>query len=313
MVRVVKHEWHQHDRQYYFDFDEDILSEIYPDYDEDEIANLLEQLENGEADIEEVINDAYNNDIDLDWEFGYDDCWTDRKGGYDVTYEMDNDYEGETPREELPHTRKCTKCKWTGMSYDTSTIYLREDGSVIEDYWEDNNDEEMHSSKDVCPMCDSDVELTEAGVKDEQERAERMARWAEESEEFEDESEEIPEHAECTSCEWTGPEADTLTIEGVMCCPECREPVFTYEQVQENRVLELNEALEELKLEFENLLASEEETNHSADFSCIQCDWKGKIDETIENKNGECVCPDCGEPVEAEAWPFDDEEHKNVK
>jgi hypothetical protein len=42
---------------------------------------------------------------------------------------------------------------------------LREDGSVIENYFE--SDEESHSTKDVCPMCDSDVELTEEGKKQE--------------------------------------------------------------------------------------------------------------------------------------------------
>ena len=78
---------------------------------------------------------------------------------------------------------------------------------------------------------------------EEKEREERRARWDKEEEE-ESEIDE-PYHAECTSCVWTGPEEDTITIEGVMCCPECREPVYTAEQVKENRVLDLNEALED--------------------------------------------------------------------
>ena len=172
MVTVVKHEWHQHDRQYSLEFDEALLSEIYPEYTENEIATLLQQLEDGEVDIEDVINDAYDNDIDLEWDFGYDDCWTDRKGGYDVTYEIDNDYQGETPPEELPKTHKCTKCRWQGRGYETLTQHLREDGSVIEDYW--SSEEEAHSTKEGCPMCDSDVELTEAGVEEERERAEKL-------------------------------------------------------------------------------------------------------------------------------------------
>ena len=38
MVTIVKHEWHQHDRQYAIELDEALLSEIYPDLDEDEIS-----------------------------------------------------------------------------------------------------------------------------------------------------------------------------------------------------------------------------------------------------------------------------------
>ena len=40
MVTIVKHEWHQTDRQYAMEIDEDLLSEIYPDLDEDEIAAI---------------------------------------------------------------------------------------------------------------------------------------------------------------------------------------------------------------------------------------------------------------------------------
>ncbi len=52
MVTIVKSEWHQVERRYAIDFDEVLLAEIYPDLDED------------------------------DW-------WTDRKGGYDVTYKVE--------------------------------------------------------------------------------------------------------------------------------------------------------------------------------------------------------------------------------
>ena len=115
MVTIVKHEWHSHDRQYAIDLDESLLGDIYPDADEEEIANLLTQIENGEADIDEIINDAWENDIDIEWEFQYDDCYSDRKGGYDVTYEIgdENSWVDNTPE---PDTHKCTNCKWTGQS-----------------------------------------------------------------------------------------------------------------------------------------------------------------------------------------------------
>jgi hypothetical protein len=88
MVTIVKHEWHQHDRQYAIELDAELLSEIYPDLDEDQIDELLVQIETGYKDIEEVLNDAMDNDVEIEWDFQYDDCWTDRKGGYDVTYEL---------------------------------------------------------------------------------------------------------------------------------------------------------------------------------------------------------------------------------
>lgn len=87
MVRVVKSEWHQIERRYGFDFDETILSEIYPDMSDEEIEILMSRLINGDADIDQLIEDACDIDIDWDW-LDEDDLWTDRKGGYEVTYEV---------------------------------------------------------------------------------------------------------------------------------------------------------------------------------------------------------------------------------
>lgn len=88
MVTIVKHEWHQVDSQFTAELDENDLSRIYPDLEEDEIAALLIQIENGEVDIEDIINAAYDNNVDFDWDRVYDDWYTDRKGGYEVTYEL---------------------------------------------------------------------------------------------------------------------------------------------------------------------------------------------------------------------------------
>ena len=88
MVTIVKHEWHQVDRQYAYEMDEDILSEIYPDHDEDAIKNMLAGLAVGSISIEDVLDEAQENDVDIDWDFQYEDCWTDRKGSYEVTYEL---------------------------------------------------------------------------------------------------------------------------------------------------------------------------------------------------------------------------------
>lgn len=194
MVTIVKHEWHSHDRQYAIELDEDLLSEIYPELNEDEISELLVQIETGYKDVDEVINDAYDNDVDIEWDFQYDDCWTDRKGGYEVTYELGDESSWVTPPEPEPPYYKCTKCRWEGGKYDTLTQHLREDGTVIEDYF--NSDEESHQQKEVCPMCDSNVSLTEHGVKEEKESEERRAKWASEDEEETDEEAEARIRAE---------------------------------------------------------------------------------------------------------------------
>ena len=243
MVTLVKHEWHQVDRQYCLELDEDLLSEIYPDLDEDEIANMLQQIENGEVDFEDVINEAWENDVDIDWDFQYDDCWTDRKGGYEVTYELgDEDSYHHEPAPPEP-THKCTKCKWVGQSYDADWVWP-----------EDENSEEK--AKKVCPMCDSDTELTEVGIKEDTERKEREARWAKEEVEEEDDTDE--RRQELHDFNTIFPKEDDIVSQA-----------------------ELEEALEELKREFDALMV------HT--HKCTECEWTG----TEEDCEKEGICPDC--------------------
>lgn len=176
MVTLVKHEWHQHDRQYAYELDETTLSEIYPDLDEDEIKQKLADIESGEVDIEDVLNDADEEDVEIEWDFQYDDCWTDRKGGYDVTYKIGDEDSWVEPTKDPEPTHKCVNCKWTGQSYDAEWKFSED---------EDSDDEPTK----VCPMCESATELTEAGIKEDQERKEREARWAKESEDTDGETE----------------------------------------------------------------------------------------------------------------------------
>lgn len=182
MVTIVKHEWHQHDRQYAIELDEALLSEIYPDLDEDEIAQKLADIESGEIDYEEILDDANENDVEIEWEFQYDDCWTDRKGGYEVTYELGDADSWHSEPEPPPHTHKCTKCKWTGQSYDAEWI------------WPEDDETGEKETKKVCPYCESDTELTEAGIKDKKDSDERSARWAKDH--ADDETEEHVDNAE---------------------------------------------------------------------------------------------------------------------
>lgn len=89
MVTVVKSEWHQVERRYSIEIDEDVLSTIYPDKEEAEITQMLSDLQSGTIDAEEIMDAAWDEGVDMDFEWlDEDDWWTDRKGGYEVTYEV---------------------------------------------------------------------------------------------------------------------------------------------------------------------------------------------------------------------------------
>lgn len=91
MVRIIKSEWHSVERRYAAEIDEDTLNDIYPDATVEEIEQKMADLASGDLSIETVINDAWEEGIDIEWGWlDEDDWWTDRKGGYDVTYEVEN-------------------------------------------------------------------------------------------------------------------------------------------------------------------------------------------------------------------------------
>ena len=90
MVQVVKSEWHQVEKRYAVEIDREVFGEIYSDIeDEAEIDLMYLQFESGELSVDEVIEKAWEEGVDLDWDWlDEDDWWTDRKGGYEVTYEV---------------------------------------------------------------------------------------------------------------------------------------------------------------------------------------------------------------------------------
>ena len=91
-MRVIKSEWHQVEKRYAIDIDENLVNEIYQDATVEEVEEIIRQLQDGELEASSVIEDAYTNDVTIDWDWlDEDDWWTDRKGGYDVTYEVSND------------------------------------------------------------------------------------------------------------------------------------------------------------------------------------------------------------------------------
>ena len=87
MVKIIKSEWHQVEKRDSFELDLDILEEIYPDATDKELNAKLKGIEDGVIEVSDVIDDAYNEGVDIDWDHEYDDWWTDRKGGYDITYD----------------------------------------------------------------------------------------------------------------------------------------------------------------------------------------------------------------------------------
>jgi len=91
-MRVIKSEWHQVEKRYAIDIDENLINEIYEDATVEEIEEIIRQLNEGELDVSTVIEDAWTNSVDIDWDWlDEDDWWTDRKGGYDVTYEVEKE------------------------------------------------------------------------------------------------------------------------------------------------------------------------------------------------------------------------------
>lgn len=179
LVTLVKHEWHQVDRQLAFRLTEEIFREIYSDLDDDEITEKLQQLASGDLSIQEIISAAEEASVDIDWEPQHDDWWTERKGGYEVTYEFGDEsswHHAEPPA--LP-TKKCTKCRWEGQSYEARLACFDQSGTLIPDD-DDESNETDHTGR-VCPMCDSALLNIN------------------------------PTH-QCTSCEWVGQSLDTETV-----------------------------------------------------------------------------------------------------
>ena len=88
MVTIVKSEWHQVEKRYNLEVTVDDVMAVY-DVDEGEAQEIYEQIISGDLDIDRFIDDASENGIWFDWDWmDEDDWWTDRKGGYDVTYEV---------------------------------------------------------------------------------------------------------------------------------------------------------------------------------------------------------------------------------
>jgi len=139
MVTIVKSEWHQVEKRYGLDIDEETLQQIYPDFTDVEITEVLDELKSGEITPETLLEDAESNGVYLDFDWlDEDDWWTDRKGGYDVTYEvteLDDTVSEDNDDAEADPELSCHSCPWEGTRAQ----------AIIED------------TLLMCPECDKPV------------------------------------------------------------------------------------------------------------------------------------------------------------
>lgn len=90
-MRIIMSEWHQVERRMGLEITVDEVNDVYPDMTAEEVEQRYEELKSGEYAVEDFIGDAENQDIYFDWDWlDEDDWWTMRKGGYDVTYEVED-------------------------------------------------------------------------------------------------------------------------------------------------------------------------------------------------------------------------------
>jgi hypothetical protein len=89
-IRIIKSEWHQVEKRYAMVVTRDDVEQIYG---EDEAEERWQDLINGELDPQDMIRQGEDENYYIDWDWlDEDDWWTDRKGGYEVTYEVEEDY-----------------------------------------------------------------------------------------------------------------------------------------------------------------------------------------------------------------------------
>lgn len=87
-ITLQKVEYHTVHRYYQCYVNIDKLRQIFPDALEDDLEYMLVQLA-------EEDEDVINTIVEADFEYGYlefehedDDWWSDRKGGYDIEYDV---------------------------------------------------------------------------------------------------------------------------------------------------------------------------------------------------------------------------------
>ena len=91
-MRIIKSEWHQVEKRYALELTIDDIAEVYPDNTDEENQKVYDALQSKEMDFDEFENDALDQNVYFDFEWlDEDDWWTDRKGGYEVTYVIEEE------------------------------------------------------------------------------------------------------------------------------------------------------------------------------------------------------------------------------
>jgi hypothetical protein len=89
MLKVTKIEHHRVNTSYTIELTPELLSEIYPDLEDFEVAKLMKNIASGKVKIDDVIEEAIDNDVELNWDPEKNDWWTVEKGGFDVTFKIE--------------------------------------------------------------------------------------------------------------------------------------------------------------------------------------------------------------------------------
>ena len=93
-MRVYKSEWHQVEKRYALDLTLDDIAEVYPDNSDEENQAVYDALIKEELNFSQFELDALDQNVYFDFEWlDEDDWWTDRKGGYEVTYKFEEEYD----------------------------------------------------------------------------------------------------------------------------------------------------------------------------------------------------------------------------
>lgn len=93
-MRIVKSEWHQVEKRYELNITLDDIAEVYPDNTDEENQAVYDALLSGDLDWDDFENEAMDQGVYFDFEWlDEDDWWTDRKGGYEVTYAIEENDE----------------------------------------------------------------------------------------------------------------------------------------------------------------------------------------------------------------------------
>lgn len=90
-VILTKTERHQVDYFFEFELDANKLAEIYPEHDEDHLAQLMDDIKSGVVPVEAILADAADENVDIPWASDGEDVLTLKSGLFDKTFGISED------------------------------------------------------------------------------------------------------------------------------------------------------------------------------------------------------------------------------